>query len=110
MHRYVCGAYGYIDLSPFRFPRGYSVSALNWFSLNFLTLFCVCYIQVLFILAAVLLGVLVFLFGAERALAIESQSLPSAQGDGFLRFSGVGCCLVMLHEVSADSQCGEFTI
>lgn len=72
MHRYVSGAYGYIDLSPFRLPRGYSVSALNWFSLNFLTLFCVCYIQVSYILAAVLLRVLVLLFGAEGALPIES--------------------------------------
>lgn len=85
MHRYVSGAYGYIDLSPFRVPRDYSVSALNWFSLNFLTLFCVCYIQVRYFLSAVLLRVLVFLFGAERVLAIESQSWPVALGSGFFR-------------------------
>lgn len=66
MHRYASGAYGCIDLSSFRFPRGYSVSALNWFPLNFLTLFCVYYIQVGCIFAVVFLGVLVFLFRAER--------------------------------------------
>lgn len=74
MRRYASGAYGYIDLSPFGLPRGYSVSALNWSSLNFLTLFCVCYIQVSYVLAAVLLRVLVFLSAAEGAVAIESQS------------------------------------
>lgn len=44
MHRYVSGAYGCIDLSPFRVPRDYSVSALNWFTLNFLH----CFVSVTF--------------------------------------------------------------
>lgn len=60
-----------------------------------------------YILATVLVTVLAFLLGAERTLPIKSHSWPLALGIGFL---GMGRCLVVLHKVSADSECGGFTI